>query len=81
MVNKLVPGTIRLIRTACKAFSRHGSEKSGVYQSFTAFLKLNKIPRNPLASFCGNCFNIVFYDARALYHIVPIAEKFLKDVW
>ena len=27
MVNKSEPGTIRLIRTACKAFSRHGSEK------------------------------------------------------
>ena len=81
MVNKSEPGTIRLIRTACKAFSRHGSEKSGVYQPFTAFLKLNKIPRNTLASFRGNCFNIVFYDAGALYHIAPVAEKLLKDVW
>ena len=81
MVNKSEPGTIRLIRTACKAFSKHGSEKSGVYQPFTAFLKLNKIPRNPLASFRGNRFNIVFYDAGALYQIAPVAEKFLKDVW
>ena len=81
MVNKSEPGTIRLIRTACKAFSRHGSEKSGVYQHFTAFLKINNVSRNPLASFRGNCFNIVFYDAGALYHIAPLAEKFLKDVW
>ena len=44
MVNKSEPGTIRLIRTACKAFSRHGSEKSGVYQHFTAFLKINNVP-------------------------------------
>ena len=76
MVNKSEPGTIRLIRTACKAFSRHGSEKSGVYQHFTAFLKINNVPRNPLASFRGNRFNIAFYDAGAFYHIAPLAEKF-----
>ena len=81
MVNKSEPGTIRLIRTACKAYSRHGSEKSGVYQHFTEFLKINNVPRNPLASFRGNRFNIVFYDAGALYHIAPLAENFLKDVW
>ena len=81
MVNKSEPGTIRLIRTACKAFSRHGSEKSEVYQHFTAFLKINNVPRNPLASFRGNRFNIVFYDAGALYHIAPLAKNFLKDVW
>jgi len=44
-------------------------------------LKLNKIPQNPLAYFRGNHFNIVFYDAGALYHIAPVAEKLLKDVW
>ena len=43
MVNKSEPDTIRLIRTACKAFSRHGSEKSKVYQHFTAFLMFHKI--------------------------------------
>ena len=31
-------GTVRLVRTACKALSKHGSEQSGVFQSFTTFL-------------------------------------------
>jgi len=39
LAQKSEHGTIRLIRTACKAFSKHGSEKS-VYQSVTAFLKM-----------------------------------------
>ena len=36
LAQKLESGTIRLIRPACKAFSKHGSENSGVYQSVTA---------------------------------------------
>ena len=63
MVQKTEPGTIRLIRTACKALSKHGSEQSGVYVPFSAFLKSNGVRRNPLATFRGNRFNIVFYDA------------------
>ena len=81
MVRKSESGVIRLIRTACKAFSKHASEQSGVYQRFTAFLKTNDIKRNPLASFRGNRFNIIFYDAGALYYIAPLAVKFLKEVW
>jgi len=81
LAQKLEPGTIRLIRTACKAFSKYGSEKSSVYQSVTAFLKSNGVQQNPLASFCGNRFNIIFYDAGALYYIAPIVETFLRDVW
>ena len=45
------------------------------------FALYGKIPRNPLATFRGNRFNIVFYDAGAFYHIALIVEKFLKDVW
>ena len=35
-------GRVRLIRTACKAFSKHGSEQSGVYLPFTSFLASNE---------------------------------------
>ena len=31
-------GTVGLVRTACKALSKHGSEQSRVYQSVTTFL-------------------------------------------
>ena len=80
LVRKSESGTVRLVRTACKALSKHGSEQSGVYQSFTAYLLSNNIPKNPLASFRGNRFNILFYDAGAVYHISPLIEKFFTEV-
>ncbi len=81
IVRKSEPGIIRTIRTACKALSKHGCEQSGVYmyQPFTAFLKSNGICRNPLASFRGNRFNIVFYDASALYYIAPLVQKLFDE--
>ena len=69
LTRKTEPETVRLIQMACKALSRHGCEKSGVYQHFTAYLKQNGVPRNPLATFQGNHFNIVFYDAGAHFSI------------
>ena len=63
--------TVRLIRTACKAFSKHGCEQNGVYQSFTTYLLSNNIIKNLLVSFRGNRFNILFYDAGALYYTSP----------
>ena len=32
IVRKSESGTVRLVRTACKTLSKHGSEQSGVYQ-------------------------------------------------
>jgi len=72
---------IRFVHTACKALSKHGSEQSGVYQSFTAYLLSNNLPKNPLATFRGNHFNILFHDAGAVYHILPLIEKFFTEVW
>ena len=74
-------GIVRLIRTACKALSKHGSEQSGVYLPFTSFLSSNGIKRNPLASFRGNRFNILFYDAGAVFYISDLVIKFFKEVW
>ena len=74
-------GIVRLVRTACKALCKHGSEQSGVYQPFTAFLATNRIKKNPLVSFQGNCFNIVFYDAGALYYISEQVVRFFNEVW
>ena len=65
----------------CKALSKHGCEQSGVYLPFTTFLKANGVCRNPLASFRGNRFNIVFYDAGALFYIAPLVQKIFKEVW
>ena len=38
------------------------------------------INRNPLASFRGNCFNILFYDAGAVYNISDVVVSFFKTV-
>lgn len=81
LVRKSESGIVRLVRTACKALSKHGSEQSGVYQSFTTYLSSNNLPKNPLATFKGNRFNILFYDAGAVYHISPLIEKFFTEVW
>ena len=81
IVQKSESGTVRLVRTASKALSKHGSEQSGVYQPFTAYLSSHGVTRNPLASFRGNRFNILFYDAGALFTIAPLVEKFFMEVW
>ena len=60
-------GIVRLVQNACKALSKYGSEQSGVYLPFSLFLSSNGIKRNPLASFRGNQFNILFYDAGAVF--------------
>ena len=72
---------MRLIRTACKALSKHGNEQCGVYQAFTSYLSSKGIKRNPLATFKGNRFNILFYDAEALYYIYDQVKAFFGDVW
>ena len=81
LANKSESGTVRLIRTACKALSKHGSEQSGVFQPFTSYLTTNGVKRNPLASFRGNRFNILFYDAGALYYISSLVKAFFLEVW
>ena len=74
-------GTVRTIRTACKALQRHGSAKSGVYSRFLDFLKTRGIKTNPLIKFQGNRFNILFYDAGALFSISSLVVEFLTSVW
>lgn len=81
IIKKSESGIIRLIRTACKALCKHGSEQSGVYQPFTLFLESKGIKKNPLVSFQGNRFNIVFYDAGALYYISEHVISFFNEVW
>lgn len=37
--------------------------------------------RNPLATFRGNRFNTLFYDAGTLHYISDLVKAFFKDVW
>ena len=74
-------GTIRLIRTACKAFEKRGDEKSGYPLQFNTYLNQNGVEKNPLIHFRGNRFNVVFANgARVFYlhqHIVNFLTKSL----
>lgn len=61
--------TQNLIRTACKSFHHRGSEQAGCSTHFQTYLRHNGIPRIPLASFVGNRFNILFYDAAGVFFL------------
>ena len=49
--------------------------------TFTTFLFSHGVSRNPLASFWGNRFSILFYDAGALYYIAELVKRFFIEVW
>ncbi|XP_066298380.1 uncharacterized protein [Branchiostoma lanceolatum] len=62
-------GAARLIRTACSAFTDHGNEKSGAPQYFKSHLSHHhQEEKNWMVAYRGNRFNILFYDAAAVYH-------------
>ena len=75
------PGTLRLIRTACKAFQRRGDEKSGCPLQFSSFLKSKGINHVPLKHFKGNRYNIIFYNGRGVYYLRNHIVEFLESVW
>ncbi len=75
--NSRSSGTQRLIRTACKAFHHRGSEQSGCSTHFRTFLRQNGIARLPLASFIGNRFNILFYDAAGVFFLKSHMTEYL----
>ena len=73
-------GTVRLIRTACKAFQKHGSEQSGAHMPFSTFLVANyHTKRVPLASYRGNRFNILFHNGGALYFLRSAIKEFFAQ--
>lgn len=72
------PSSIRLIRTACKAFERRGDEKSGCPLQFSAYLKRNGISKNPLIHFRGNRFNVVFANGARIFYLHEHINNFLK---
>ena len=74
-------GPVRLVRTACKAFERRGSEKSGHPLKFAAFLRRKGIHKVPLDHFKGNRFNILFHNAAGVYFLRSLLTEFLTDVW
>ena len=72
-------GTIRLIRTACKAFEKRGDEKSGYPLQFNTYLKQNGVEKNPLIHFRGNRFNIVFANGARVFYLHQHIVNFLTN--
>ena len=68
----------QLIRIACKAFHPRGSDECGVASYFNAFLS-NRDQSNLFASFIGNRFNILYYNASALYFLKDAIKDFIEE--
>ena len=67
----------RLVRTTCKAFQVRGSEEAGVASYFNSFLA-GKGEKCHLVPFIGNRFNILYYNAAALYYHADTIKEFYK---
>ena len=74
-------GTIRLIRTACKAFERRGDEKSGCAVQFHTYLRRLGVKKVHLAHFRGNRFNIVFLNGARVFYLHKHMIEFFTKVW
>jgi E1A/CREB-binding protein len=72
-------GTVRVVRTVCKALERRGDEKSGCPMQFAAYLKKRGISKNPLIHFKGNRFNILFANGARIYYMHQHIADFLKQ--
>ena len=68
-------GTLRLIRTLCKAVQVRGFEKSGRIVDFDLSLEEDGITGNPLPQFKGNRFNIIFYNGGIVYYLQKKCKK------
>ena len=74
-------GTVRLVRTVCKAFQQRGCKKSGCPLQFTTYLKSHGIDTNPLIHFKGNRFNILFANGGRVYYLQKHVINFLTKTW
>ena len=74
-------GTVRLVRTACKAFQRRACEKSGCPLQFSSYLKQQGFDSNPLINFRGNRYNVLFANGGRVYQLNEHIVNFLKKVW
>nr|XP_047132372.1 uncharacterized protein LOC124811137 [Hydra vulgaris] len=70
-------GAVRLVRTTCKAFHSRGSEEAGVASWFNSFLS-SRNDKSYFVPFIGNRFNILYYNAAALYYHKDSITKFFN---
>ena len=74
-------GTLRLIRTLCKAVQQRGCENSGRMVDFDLSLEEDGITWNLLAQFIGKRFNIIFYNAGIVYYLQKNCKTFFNNVF
>ena len=67
----------RLLRMSCKAFHVRGSNESGIASYFNSFLN-GRGEKSLLVPFIGNRFNILFYNAGAVYYHADAIKEFFK---
>ena len=72
-------GTLRLVRTLCKAVEEHGCEKSGRMREFELHLQASGYAKNPLINFKGNRFNVLFYNGGVAYSIHEQCHLFFQE--
>ena len=71
-------GASRLVRTAAKAVHPHGSNEAGIASEFISFLK-GRGRDLKIVTYRRNRFNILFYDAGALYYHWDDLLELLND--
>ena len=72
-------GTLRLIRTACKAFEQRGDEKFGCPLQYASFLELKDVCKAPLAHFKEKRLNTTFRNGGAVFYLHKHIKEFLMS--
>ena len=73
-------GTLRLIRSTCKAVQKQCSQQAGCHLMFKAYLQSKGISVFPIAKFQGNRFNIIFYNAAGVYFLRNDLIQYLEEL-
>ena len=73
-------GTMRLVRTACKAIQKQCCQKAGCHTMFKAYLKTQGVTIFPVAKFAGNRFNIIFHNAAGIYYLRKHLIRYLDNL-
>ena len=71
-------GTVRLVRTTCKALAKGADEKSGAYRQWSTYLRNAGVSKRYLQTFHGNKFNIVFLLGDCVFHLRSHIWNFLN---
>ncbi|XP_063415652.1 uncharacterized protein LOC134697357 [Mytilus trossulus] len=72
-------GTIRLLRTSAKSFSRGVDEKNGVYKQFNTYLLMKKEDHVKFIRFTHNRFNVFFLLGHVTYFHRENIKHFLHS--